>query len=100
VSLGAARQFRVGLFFRASGIGRRDGFAEVVTGYNPNQRLGFNETGVASDAGKGCGVMVDVGNQAPGFSLRGASGAEVSLDSLRGQKRALLVFYPKDSTTG
>jgi len=44
--------------------------------------------------------MPDVGEFAPDFTLRGASGNEVSLSSLRGSKRALLMFYPEDGTSG
>ena len=41
-----------------------------------------------------------VGDLAPDFMLRGASGDEVRLSNLRGAKRALLIFYPKDLTSG
>ena len=41
-----------------------------------------------------------VGEQAPAFALRNARGEEVRLADLAGQKRALLVFYPQDQTTG
>lgn len=44
--------------------------------------------------------MVEVGQQAPDFTLRGASGAEVTLRALRGAKRALFLFYPQDFTSG
>ena len=44
--------------------------------------------------------MVDVGEMAPDFTLRGTKGDEVRLSDLRGSKRALLVFYPEDRTTG
>ena len=44
--------------------------------------------------------MVDVGSAAPDFTLRGASGGEMRLSALRGKKRALLVFYPRDMTSG
>jgi peroxiredoxin len=44
--------------------------------------------------------MVDVGTEAPDFALRGAQGDEVRLSALRGRKRALLIFYPKDLTSG
>ncbi len=44
--------------------------------------------------------MVEVGTEAPDFALRGADGAELRLSSLRGQGRALLIFYPKDLTSG
>ncbi len=44
--------------------------------------------------------MVDVGEMAPDFTLRGTTGGEVRLSDLLGRKRALLVFYPQDQTTG
>jgi peroxiredoxin len=34
------------------------------------------------------------------FTLRGANGDEIRLEDLRGEKRALLIFYPKDATSG
>lgn len=48
----------------------------------------------------GMSMTVTVGREAPDFTLRGASGDEVRLSALRGQKRALLIFYPKDMTSG
>jgi peroxiredoxin Q/BCP len=42
---------------------------------------------------------VKVGDRAPDFTLSDASGAEVSLASLRG-KAVVLYFYPKDDTPG
>ncbi len=48
----------------------------------------------------GMSMMVDVGSEAPDFTLRGANGDEIRLSTLRGQKRALLIFYPKDMTSG
>jgi peroxiredoxin Q/BCP len=44
--------------------------------------------------------MVDVGDMAPDFTLKGASGKEFTLSELRGSKRALLLFYPEDGTSG
>lgn len=44
--------------------------------------------------------MVDVGQTAPDFTLRGAAGDEVTLAALRGKRRALLIFYPEDMTSG
>ena len=46
------------------------------------------------------GKQSNVGDDAPEFTLLGAGGAEMSLSSLRGQKRALLLFYPEDMTGG
>jgi peroxiredoxin Q/BCP len=40
---------------------------------------------------------VNIGQQAPDFSLTGDDGSEVRLQDLRGQ-RVLLVFYPGDDT--
>jgi peroxiredoxin Q/BCP len=44
--------------------------------------------------------MVDVGEMAPDFTLRGTGGDVVRLSELRGAKRALLLFYPEDQTIG
>lgn len=53
-----------------------------------------------ANAIEGKGTMPEVGDLAPDFTLRGANGAEVRLSDLRGAKRALLIFYPKDMTSG
>ncbi len=45
-------------------------------------------------------TMVDVGSEAPDFALRGANGDEMRLSALRGKRRALLIFYPTDMTSG
>jgi peroxiredoxin len=44
--------------------------------------------------------MVEVGQSAPDFTLKGASGEAVTLSALRGKQRALLIFYPQDMTSG
>ncbi len=45
-------------------------------------------------------MMPAVGDMAPDFTLRGTRGDEVRLSDLRGRKRAVLIFYPKDRTSG
>ena len=42
----------------------------------------------------------DVGDVAPDFALSNSHGETVRLAGLRGRKNALLLFYPKDQTTG
>ena len=42
----------------------------------------------------------DVGDVAPDFALSTSHGETVRLSDLRGRKSALLLFYPKDQTTG
>jgi len=44
--------------------------------------------------------MVHVGDLAPDFTLLGTKGDELTLSSLRGSKRTLLIFYPVDMTSG
>ena len=44
--------------------------------------------------------MADVGEMAPDFTLRGTKGDDFRLSELRGSKRALLLFYPQDRTSG
>ena len=43
--------------------------------------------------------MVDVGEEAPDFTLPSDSGDSVSLRDFRG-KKVVLYFYPKDGTSG
>lgn len=43
--------------------------------------------------------MLNVGDQAPDFTLKNDSGEDVSLSSLRG-KPVILYWYPKDDTPG
>jgi peroxiredoxin Q/BCP len=43
--------------------------------------------------------MIEVGRQAPDFSLPSDNGEEVWLGSFSGQ-RVVLYFYPKDATPG
>lgn len=44
--------------------------------------------------------MVGVGDVAPAFELKGTTSDGLNLADIRGQKRAVLVFYPKDRTSG
>jgi peroxiredoxin Q/BCP len=44
--------------------------------------------------------MVGVGDVAPTFELKGTTTDGLNLADIRGQKRAVLVFYPKDRTSG
>ena len=44
-------------------------------------------------------MSIDVGDQAPDFTLPTDGGGELKLSSLRG-KKVVLYFYPKDSTPG
>ena len=44
--------------------------------------------------------MVSVGEEAPDFTLKGVDGDEFRLSDLRGHVRTMLVFYPKDMTSG
>jgi peroxiredoxin len=46
------------------------------------------------------GKHANVGDDAPDFTLKGAGGAITTLSDLRNKKRALLIFYPKDMTSG
>lgn len=45
-------------------------------------------------------MLIDVGAEAPDFSLKGDDGEDFRLSDLRGYIRAMLVFYPKDFTPG
>lgn len=44
--------------------------------------------------------MLEVGQDAPQFSLPATGGQTISLDQFKGQKNLVLYFYPKDSTPG
>jgi hypothetical protein len=46
------------------------------------------------------GKRANVDDDAPDFTLKGAGGTEATLSALRGRKRALLIFYPQDMTSG
>ncbi len=43
--------------------------------------------------------MLNIGDKAPGFTLKDKDGADVSLSDFAGQK-VVLYFYPKDNTSG
>ena len=44
--------------------------------------------------------MAEVGDVAPAFNLPGTTGEGLNLADIRGKRRAVLVFYPKDRTSG
>ena len=44
--------------------------------------------------------MPFTGEIAPDFTLKGTTGEGLHLADLRGTSRALLLFYPKDKTSG
>ena len=44
--------------------------------------------------------MIDTGEIAPDFMLKGTKGDDVRLSDFRGRERVLLVFYPGDNTRG
>jgi peroxiredoxin Q/BCP len=45
-------------------------------------------------------VTLDVGDQAPDFSLPSNTGETINLSDYLGKKRVVLYFYPKDNTPG
>lgn len=42
----------------------------------------------------------NAGDDAPDFNLTGTTGPGLKLSDLRGKKRAVLIFYPQDCTSG
>lgn len=46
------------------------------------------------------GRVANVGDLAPEFDLTGTIGPGLKLSDLRGKKRAVLIFYPQDCTSG
>ena len=55
---------------------------------------------MATTQGAAARGKVQVGNQAPGFTLTSASGEQVSLKDFIGKTAIVLYFYPKDNTPG
>lgn len=45
-------------------------------------------------------MLIEVGAEAPDFTLKADDGEDFRLSDLRGYIRAMLVFYPKDFTPG
>ena len=45
-------------------------------------------------------MKVNVGDQAPDFTLPSQTGEDVSISQFRGNKNVVLYFYPKDETPG
>jgi peroxiredoxin Q/BCP len=45
-------------------------------------------------------MKVNVGDQAPDFTLPSQTGEDMSLSQFRGKKNVVLYFYPKDETPG
>jgi peroxiredoxin Q/BCP len=45
-------------------------------------------------------VSPAVGDVAPDFTMKGTTGAPVTLSASKGKRRTLLVFYPEDMTSG
>jgi peroxiredoxin len=45
-------------------------------------------------------MPIAVGEQAPDFELKNSSGEAFRLSDLHGVRRVMLVFYPKDMTSG
>ena len=42
--------------------------------------------------------MLDVGNEAPGFTLKDHLSRSISLDQFKNKRHVLLAFYPLDFT--
>ncbi len=45
-------------------------------------------------------MLIEVGQDAPDFTLKTSTGEEFRLSDLRGHLRVMLIFYPKDFTPG
>ena len=46
------------------------------------------------------GKSANVGDVAPAVALKGTFGPGLNLDDIKGEKRAVLIFYPEDCTSG
>ncbi|HVL24032.1 MAG TPA: peroxiredoxin [Thermomicrobiales bacterium] len=45
-------------------------------------------------------MLIEVGHDAPDFTLKTSTGEDFRLSDLQGQLRVMLIFYPKDFTPG
>jgi thioredoxin-dependent peroxiredoxin len=45
-------------------------------------------------------MPLNIGDEAPDFTLRSSAGNDVALSSYRGRENVVLIFYPKDQTPG
>lgn len=45
-------------------------------------------------------MLIQAGQEAPDFELQDSQGDAFRLSDLRGFRRVMLVFYPKDMTSG
>lgn len=45
-------------------------------------------------------MLIEMGQSAPDFELKDSAGDMFRLSDVRGHKRVMLVFYPKDMTGG
>ena len=45
-------------------------------------------------------MLIEVGRDAPDFTLKTSTGEDFRLSDLQGQLRVMLIFYPKDFTPG
>jgi peroxiredoxin Q/BCP len=59
-----------------------------------------DNTSMANTQGAAARGKVQVGDQAPDFTLSTASGEQVSLSDFVGKRNVVLYFYPADNTSG
>ncbi len=66
------------------------------------RRTGVPQRSFASEAVEKTlgGSRLDIGTTAPDFELYGAAGSRTRMSDLRPATRTLLIFYPKDMTSG